>query len=647
MRKQIDGCDVAGHLLREPKPLHPRIHETRQQIDDHDAVEAADGDEEQNLGLSILETLPPGATHGCLVVHTWIFASTSYQYSPPVSNALAWTYRQLKSGDTFELAFLEQPKGQADAMHSANGAPSEVADSIVFRGKVYTLNPKQPWAEALAVRNGNIVAVGSNSDILSLRGSKTRIVDAAGNLVLPGFTDTHVHLSLEPSRGQYVEFTVFSFAELEEVLRNFRVSRREEPHLLAWALLGKEAAQATRRELDRSVSEVPVIIFDGHRGYANSRALDMAGITRDTPDPEGGLILRDTRGEPNGVLEEAAARLVRSRIVPEPTRKMALEGYRAAFRQASSLGLVRLHSAGYDVANIDLFDQLRREGELPLRLLITTVIQPTSLKPADLETAESARARYQDDWIDAGAVKFFQDGIVETHTAAMLEPYTDAANLTGETLWPYREFEHAVVVLNRRGFHILSHATGDRSVREILDAYEAARRNNGMSRYVLRIEHAEHISEADIVKFGRLGVMASMHPMFPLAMWSANEVCVGAHRMQGAYPWRTLRKAGGRVVFGSDFPAYSINPWEAIEILVAGHPVREERISLAEAIEGYTLGAAFAGGREATEGSLEVGKVADLIVLSQNLFEVPPAERIAQTKVMFTMVGGKVVHQLD
>jgi hypothetical protein len=199
--------------------------------------------------------------------------------------------------------------------------------------------------------------------------------------------------------------------------------------------------------------------------------------------------------------------------------------------------------------------------------------------------------------------------------------------------------------MNRRGFHILVHATGDRSTREILDAYEAAREANGRGASVLRIEHAEHVSDEDLSRFARLGVIASMHPLFPAAMWRAQECCIGSERMRLAYPWRSIAGAGGRVVFGSDFPAYSLNPWSALQELVAGHPLPAQRISVADAIAGYTLGAAHAGGREATEGSLEVGKLADMIILSQNLFEVDPAS-LGQTQVSLTMVGGQVTHRM-
>lgn len=520
----------------------------------------------------------------------------------------------------------------------------DVADSIILGGKIYTLNPGQPWAAALAVRRGKIIAVGSDTQVQALRGSRTEVIDAAGHLVLPGFTDTHLHLRLEPSRALYYEFLANTIEEVQGALRSRVSARPDEAVILGWALLAEQASTTGRRELDTAVPDRPVLIFDGHRVYANSMGLERAGINRHTANPDGGEICRDITGEPTGVLEEAAGRMALARVAPKPSHETAIEGYRRAFRMASESGLVRLHSAGRDSDALDTFDELRRQGELPLRLLISTVLEPPTLTREAIDAVESSRQRYNDEWIDANAVKFFQDGLVETHTAAMLEPYEDANTITGETHWRTKEFRHAVVEMNRRGFHILTHATGDRSTQEILDAYELARRTNGSANTILRIEHAEHVSAADLPRFAALQVFASMHPMFPVSVWGAQETRIGSARMQLAYPWHSIAAAGGRVVFGSDFPAYSLNPWAAVQELVAGHPISGQRISIAAAIEGYTRGAAYAGGREATEGTLSIGKMADVIVVSQNLFEVPSSS-VAQTKVLLTMVDGNVVHR--
>lgn len=523
--------------------------------------------------------------------------------------------------------------------------PREPADVIVARGKLYTLNAKQPWAEAVAIRNGKIIAVGSNIDVEAYRGSRTQVIDAAGRMVLPGLVDTHCHLSMELHREFYCEFRAQTVAQVRQALRARLSAKPHDPVILGWALLTGEASRIGRRELDDLVGDRPVLIFDGHHVFANSKALEAAGITRDTPDPDGGEICRDAAtGEPTGILREGAGRMALSRLTPKADRQHAAETYRKVFREANEFGLVRLHSAGFDIRRIGIFDELRRQGELTMRMLVATVASPPRLTPEQIESMEQARRLNHDDWIDAGLVKFFQDGLVEMHTGAMIEPYQDGVGVRGELLWGRREFTEAVVEMNRRGFIVLAHAVGDRSVREILDAYGVARRTN-LNASILRIEHAEHVSHDDFSRFAALGVIASIHPLFAEAVWNEQEACVGPQKMRLAFPWHSVVSGGGRLAFGSDFPAYTLNPWEAMQALVTRGPMPQERITPAQAIEGYTLGAALAGGRQKNEGSLEVGKFADLIIVSQNIFEIEPRE-IGKITVLLTMVGGRIVHQV-
>ena len=331
-------------------------------------------------------------------------------------------------------------------------------------------------------------------------------------------------------------------------------------------------------------------------------------------------------------------------LVADPSREKKLAAYGKIIRDANALGLTRLHSVGYDVNNIDILDDLRRRGQLTARLLVATIAAPPILHKQEIKTIEETRRTHHDDWIDAGAVKFWQDGMVELHTAAMLEPYSGAPEVRGAPFWSREELSRAVTELNGRGFKILIHATGDRAAREVLDAYEAARRVNGQKDSVFRIEHAEHVSEADIPRAANLGVIVGTHPSFIDAAWNVQANRLGPERMRAAYPWRSIVAAGGQLTYGSDYPSYTINPWITTQELLTRRHAPEQRLALAEAIQGYTLGAARAGGYEKTEGSIEAGKVADLIIVSQNLFEIDPRE-IGKTKVIVTMVGGKIVYQ--
>jgi hypothetical protein len=266
-----------------------------------------------------------------------------------------------------------------------------------------------------------------------------------------------------------------------------------------------------------------------------------------------------------------------------------------------------------------------------------------------------ARDRYHDDWISAGAVKFFMDGVIETHTAAMLAPYSDDPSLSGQLFWDVAKYQKGVAELDRRGIQIFTHAIGDKAIRTALDAYEHAAQVNGTKDARHRIEHIEDVSADDIPRFGKLGVIASMQPLhaYPdddtLNAWAPN---VGRERAQRAWAWHSIQAGGGVLAFGSDWPVVTLSPWEGLQNAVTrqtteGEPkggwIPSERISLADAIKGYTLNAAFAGHREKTEGSLEAGKVADLIVVSQNIFKVAPL-KIGKTKVLLTMVGGRVVY---
>jgi predicted amidohydrolase YtcJ len=546
-------------------------------------------------------------------------------------------------------------------------ASRKPAETIVVNGKVYTVNPRQPWAEALALSDGRILAVGSSEEIERWRGPATKVIDAGGHLVLPGFTDSHIHFLeggltlIEPDLND-----TRTTAEIENLLRNYAASHPGKDWIVGqgWTYdVFGATGLPDKQMLDRVFPERPVYLesFDGHSAWVNSKALAIAGITRKTHDPAGGAIVRDaSTGEPTGALKEDARHLVK-RLIPIPGREKKLSALRQALALASQYGLVRVHAAGEppdtfgDFFDLDLFEQLRREGKLTLRFYISRVIEPPELTPAVISSLERARAHYHDEWISVGAAKFFLDGVIEAHTAAMLEPYANDANDSGSTLWSPENFRQAVLELDRRGFQIFTHAIGDRAVREALDAYEQAAAKNGRHDARHRIEHVETISAVDVPRFARLGVIASMQPLhaYPdedTGVWLRS---VGHEREKLAFAWNSLERAGARLAFGSDWEVVTMNPWPGVQTAVTrqtdkGQPpggwVPEQRLTLAQTIEAYTLGAAYAGHRETTEGSLEAGKVADLIIVSQNVFEVAP-QALHETRVLQTIVGGRTVYQ--
>jgi predicted amidohydrolase YtcJ len=535
------------------------------------------------------------------------------------------------------------------------------ADTLLVNARVYTVNPQRPWAEAVAIRGDKVVAVGSATELNAYRGNSTKIIDAGGRLVLPGFVDCHIHF-MDGSLGltQVNLNDAKTIPEIQKRVKQYAAAHPEKPWItgMGWTYpTFGAAALPDKKILDEVVADRPVylVAFDGHSSWANSKALQMSGITAKTPDPPNGTIVRDQNGEATGALKESAGDLVAT-LMPQPTREDRLAALRLGIREANKYGLVRVHSAGGDFEWLDLYDQLRRDGQLTLRFYVAYFLDPPELTPSALEKIEQARRTYNDDWISGGVVKAMLDGVVEAHTAAMLDPYSDDPSQSGKLFWDPEKYTQAVTELDRRSLQIFTHAIGDRAVRLALDAYQHAAETNHTRDARPRVEHIETISAQDIPRFGKLGVIASFQPLhaYPdedtLNIWARN---VGPERAQRAWVWRSIENTGGRLAFGSDWPVVTLNPWPGVQNALTrqtteGNPpggfVPQERISLEDTIKAYTLGAAFAGRREKTEGSLQRGKLADLIVLSQDLFKIDPGS-IAKTEVLLTMVGGKVVHQ--
>jgi predicted amidohydrolase YtcJ len=424
-----------------------------------------------------------------------------------------------------------------------------------------------------------------------------------------------------------------------------------------YAMFGA-AALPDKKYLDDLFPARPVFLegYDGHTYWANSKAMSLAGIGKETRDPANGVIVRDPQnGEATGALKEHAAELV-AKVIPKPDRVAKLQALRSGLKWANQNGLTRVHSAGGDFPELDLFDELRQEKQLSVRFYIAYFQDPPELRQQDIEAMEAARKKFHDDWLDTGAVKFMVDGVVESHTASFLEPYSDDPSTRGPLFWDPAKYQSAVAEMDKRGFQIFTHAIGDNGIRTALNAYESAERSNHTEDRRNRIEHIEDINAADIPRFGRLGVIASMQPLhsYPdsdtLDVWARN---IGPERATRAWVWKSISDAGGHFAFGSDWPVVTLNPWEGIRTAVTrqtaeGTPkegfVPSQRLRVAQAVEGYTLGAAFAGHREKTEGSLVADKAADVIIVDRNIFEVDP-RTIGDTKVVTTIVGGKIVYE--
>ncbi len=561
--------------------------------------------------------------------------------------------RSVRSAACFSVILLTLLAG------CSGGRPA--ADAVIVNARVYTVNTAQPWAEAVAVRDGRILAVGTTKAVSRHKDAETLVIDAEGRLVLPGFMDGHVHFV--GGSASLAKVDLAGTKTVEEIQERIRAFARENPDATwvlgrGWMYAAFPGDMPHKRFLDEVVPDRPAVMScaDGHTTWVNSKALAIAGISRDTKDPRNGTIVRDEKGDPTGALLEEAGSLV-SKHIPRPTDEETLASLRRGLREAARLGVVRAHGMGGEFEALDLLDRLRRGGELTIRLSVSMWVDPPGPTEEDWKAYEDARARYDDDWLSLGGIKLMLDGVIDSGTGAMLDPYETQRENRGKLFWEPDAFKKAVAEFNARGLQVSTHAIGDAAIRLSLDAYEEAGRAAGGADVRNKIEHAEDIAETDIARFGRLGVIASFQPLHAnpeptwMGAWIAN---VGPEREQRAFPWKAVLDGGGRLAFGSDWPVVTLSPWPGLQMAVTrqdfdGYPeggwIPQHKITLEQAVHAYTMGGAYAMHREKDEGSIEPGKLADLIMVSRNIFEIVPHE-IAKTEVLLTMVGGRVVRDV-
>ncbi len=550
------------------------------------------------------------------------------------------------------------------AWPAAVRASSQPADLVLIHGRIYTSAPARPWAQAIAIRGARIVAVGNDAEMKALRGPRTRVIDLAGRMAMPGIIDSHIHfLDGSLALGQFSLDDAYTLEEIQGRVRDYAASHPELEWLLGrgWVYDAfKPPGLPTRQMLDAVVPDRPVVAecYDGHSVWVNSKALALAGITRDTPDvKQGGVVVgtvvRDPQtGEPTGVLKEEAVNLVR-KAIPPPSRQSQLAALRAGLAEANRQGLTSVVNASGSREEMELYDELRRGGLLTVRMTAALMMEP-KLSNTTVAQYEEARRRFHDEWVRAGVIKAFMDGVAESHTAAMLEPYADDPKTSGSLNYSPEQFRENVLELDRRHFQVMTHAIGNRAVRVTLDAYEGAAQVNGARDRRFRIEHIENIHPADIPRFGQLHVIAGMQPYhcYPepnlLNIWARN---IGPERLPYSFAWHDLAASGARLAFGSDWPVVSLNPFIGIQNAVtrqdaSGLPaagwVPHQKVTLDQTLAAYTRDAAYADFQDEVKGTLEAGKLADVIVLSQNLFEIKAVD-IGKTMVLVTIVGGEVV----
>jgi predicted amidohydrolase YtcJ len=531
-----------------------------------------------------------------------------------------------------------------------------MADLVLLNGSVWTVNPDQPWAEAVAVKEEKILEVGSTDEIKKAVGKRTQVVDLNGDLVLPGFIDSHTHF-LDGG------FSLMSVQLREAGSREEFVSRiKEEAAEMEkgeWILNGNwdhqsfDPPELPRKEwIDEVTLHNPVCInrHDGHMVLANSLALKIAGITRDTLSPKGGEILKDRRtGEPTGILKDAAMELV-MKYIPEPSLKVKMKAAEVALERAAECGVTSVHDMAYS-ENIEVYQELLKKKRLTSRLCVYISIEEIDLyQKLKSETLKGSA------FLKIGGLKGFVDGSLGSSTALFFEPYADDSEKTGlfhSQMFPEGVMERRIMEADKIGLQVAVHAIGDKANRVILDIFEKVMAQGGDRERRWRIEHAQHLLREDIERMAKLRIIASIQPYHVIDDGRWAEKKIGKERCQTTYAFRSLLEKGTVLACGSDWTVAPLNPLTGIYAAVTrrtldgknpGGWFPEQKISLEEAIKGYTLNGAFTEFSEQTKGSIEVGKLADLVVLTQNIFEIPP-EEIQNAKVRKTIVDGKIVYR--
>jgi predicted amidohydrolase YtcJ len=540
---------------------------------------------------------------------------------------------------------------------SAPGQSPDPADIIVHGATVYTANPSQPRAEAVAIRGGRIALVGATADALRLRGPATRVIDATGATIVPGLQDAHAHFTGLGASLQMLD--VRGTPGYDAVLR--KVGERVATATPGEWILGRGwdqndwAVQAwpTRAPLDAVAPDHPVYLtrVDGHAVLVNSRAMAIAGLTAATPDPDGGRIIRDPDGTPTGVLVDRAMGLVSSKV-PSPGPRQLEEQILLADAETRRLGLTMVHDAGTGAETVDAYRRLIDARRLKTRLYVMLGMPLDQLAPW---FARGPLTGGRDHRLAVRAIKISADGALGSRGAALLAPYSDEPGTSGLLLQPPQQVYEMTLAAARAGFQTCIHAIGDRANRLVLDVFERVQREVPGARALrLRNEHAQILDPADIPRFAQLGVIPSMQATHATSDMPWVPARLGAERTTaGAYVWRRLMKTGVAIANGSDFPVEAASPMLGFYAAItrqdpSGHPpggwMPEERMTREEALASFTINAAHAAHAEGELGSLEPGKLADLVVLSKDIMTVSPRD-ILDTRVLRTIIGGEVVHE--
>jgi hypothetical protein len=529
------------------------------------------------------------------------------------------------------------------------------ADLIIINANVYTVDQVQPSAQAVAILQDRIVSVGSNAEVQLWHGPNTKIIDAGGKLLLPGFNDAHVHFV---SGGSQLDAVSLKDATSpQEFARRIAAQVAKTPKG-AWVLGGDwdetkwAPANLPTKELIDSISpDTPVFVtrYDGHASLANSLALRLAGVTASTPELPGGVIVRDQQGNPTGVLKDAATSLV-DKVIPDLTHEQRVHAVQRALAHAASVGVTSVQDMNPPYEDISVYAELLRRGELTTRIYAAPLVTHV-----DDQIKLGLGHAFGGPYLRIGAVKSYADGSLGSATAYFFEPFTNQPNnhgLLSDTMQPLSLMQDRMIRADAAGLQLCTHAIGDQGISIILDLYSNIVKTNGEKDRRLRIEHAQHMAAKDFDRFAQLHVIASVQPYHAIDDGRWAEERIGHDRASRTYAFRTFLNHGVRLALGTDWDVAPLNPMLTVYAAVTRATLDgknpsgwfpEQKLTVPETVEAYTMGSAFAEFQDKEKGSITTGKLADMVILTDDIFKIDPV-KIRDVKVLQTIVGGRLVY---
>ena len=540
------------------------------------------------------------------------------------------------------------------AFSSSRAQSKPAADLIIANAKIWTVDKTMPQAQAVAVLGDRIVAVGSNAEVDAWRGSRTQVVDVGGRLLLPGFNDAHVHFV---SGGMQLTNVQLNDATTPEEFARRIAARAKITRKGEWILGGNWDETKwnppdipTKELIDALTPDTPVFVlrYDGHMGLANSLALRLAGITSKTPDPPGGKIVRDAKGNPTGALKDAATNYI-DKVIPPLSQDRRIQAVKRALVYAASVGVTSVQHMQAVYEDIAVYSNLARGGELTTRIYAAP-----SITSVDDQAKLGIGRAFGGPYLRIGALKAFADGSLGSGTAYFYEPFLNQGKnrgLLSDEMHPISLMRHRMMKADAAGLQICTHAIGDEGISTILDLYTDVIKAHGEADRRFRIEHAQHMAAKDFERFAQLHVIASMQPYHAIDDGRFAESHIGHDRASRTYAFRTFLDHGVHLAFGTDWEVAPLDPLLGVYAAVTRATLDgknpngwfpEQKLTVAEAVEAYTMGSAYAEFEEKEKGSITSGKLADMVLLSDDIFSVPP-EKIRDARVLKTFVGGKLV----